>query len=80
MRQSIKQWAGDLFIAIAAGMIVATAYYFFQNSNGFAPGGVGGLATITYYLLDYRIKWAVLMLAFNIPIFVLVSIFVNRSQ
>ena len=78
MRQSIKQWAGDLFIAIAAGMIVATAYYFFQNSNGFAPGGVGGLATITYHLLGYRVKWAVLMLAFNIPIFVLVSIFVNR--
>jgi hypothetical protein len=28
-------------------MIVGTAYYFFQNSNGFAPGGVGDLATIT---------------------------------
>jgi uncharacterized membrane-anchored protein YitT (DUF2179 family) len=60
-------------------MIVAVAYYFFQNSNSFAPGGVGGLATITYYLLGYRVKWAVLMLAFNVPIFVLVSIFVNRK-
>ena len=58
------------------------AYYYFQNSNGFAPGGVGGLATITYHFvgnfIGESLSWAVLMLAFNIPIFVLVSIFVNR--
>ena len=38
-------WKGlalDLFIAVAAGIVVGTAYFFFQNSNGFAPGGVGG--------------------------------------
>ena len=68
----------DIAVACAAGLIVAFAYYFFQNSNGFAPGGVGGLATITYYLTGYRVPWAYLMLAFNLPIFVLVSIFVNR--
>ncbi len=73
-----KQWILDILVAIFAGLIVGFAYYFFQNSNGFAPGGVGGLATITYYLLDYKVSWAVLMLAFNLPIFVLVSIFVNR--
>lgn len=79
MKQGLKQWAGDLGTAVLAGLVVAVAYYFFQNSNGFAPGGVGGLATITYHLLGYRVKWAVLMLAFNIPIFVLVSVFVNRK-
>jgi len=62
-----------------AGLIVSVAYYFFQNSNGFAPGGVGGLATITYHLVDYKIEWAYLMLAFNLPIFVLVTIFVDKK-
>lgn len=69
----------EILIAVISGLIVGTAYYFFQNSNGFAPGGVGGLATITYYLFDYKISWAILMLAFNIPIFILVSIFINRK-
>ena len=78
MRTQIKQWVLDILYASLAGLVVGFAYYFFQNSNGFAPGGVGGLATITYFLLDYRVSWAILMLAFNIPIFVLVSIFVNR--
>ncbi len=73
-----KQWIYDILVATLAGIVVGFAYYFFQNSNGFAPGGVGGLATITYYLLGYNVSWGVLMLAFNLPIFVLVSVFVNR--
>ena len=79
VREKVKQNVLDALYAVAAGLIVALAYYFFQNSNNFAPGGVGGLATITYYLLDYKVPWAILMLVFNIPIFVLVSIFVNRK-
>jgi len=69
----------DLLIAITAGLIVGTAYFFFQNSNGFAPGGVGGLATITHYLLRDRVSWSILMVAFNLPIFILLSAFVNRK-
>ena len=69
----------DLFTAIIAGIIVGSAYFFFQNSNGFAPGGVGGLATITHHLLQDSISWSILMLAFNLPIFILLSVFVNRK-
>lgn len=79
MKINVKEWFFDILIAILAGFVVGFAYYFFQNSNGFAPGGVGGLATITYYLLDYKVSWAILMLAFNLPIFILVSIFVNKK-
>ncbi len=81
VKQQVKSWAADILIACLAGIIVGFAYYFFQNSNGFAPGGVGGLATITYHLLgenDINVSWAILMVAFNLPIFILVSIFVNR--
>ena len=38
-REAFKKTLGDFGSAILAGVIVAIAYYFFQNSNGFAPGG-----------------------------------------
>ncbi len=75
----VKEYIFDLFCAIIAGAIVGTAYYFFQNSNGFAPGGVGGLATITHYLFADKLSWSVLMVAFNLPIFILVSAIVNKK-
>ena len=77
--RNIKKFIIDILFATAAGIIVGTAYHFFQNSNGFAPGGVGGLATITHYLLGDRISWSVLMVAFNLPIFILLSAFVNKK-
>ena len=76
---TVKNLIFDVFIAIIAGVIVGTAYHFFQNSNGFAPGGVGGLATMTYHFLNDKVSWSMLMLAFNLPIFILLSIFVNRK-
>ena len=79
MKTKIKTFLLDITVAIIAGIVVGTAYHFFQNSNGFAPGGVGGLATITTHLLDGKVEWGLLMVAFNIPIFVLVSAFVNRK-
>lgn len=69
----------DVLVAIISGVIVGTAYFFFQNSNGFAPGGVGGLATITHYLISDKVSWSILMIAFNLPIFILVSILVNKK-
>ena len=78
----IRQWIMDILVVLLAGTTVGIAYFFFQNSNGFAPGGVGGLATICRDLLakyDIKINWSVLMILFNIPIFVLVTIFVNRK-
>ena len=81
MKQKIdaKQLVTDLAFAFLAGVIVGTAYFFFQNSNGFAPGGVGGLATITHYLLADTVSWSVLMLAFNLPIFILVGALIDRK-
>ena len=76
----VKEHALDLAVAVTAGLIVSLAYFFFQNSNNFAPGGVGGLATITYHMANLKdVPWAYFMLAFNLPIFILVTIFVNRK-
>ena len=76
---AIVRLAADVLIAICAGIIVGTAYFFFQNSNGFAPGGVGGLATITHYLFSDFVSWSVLMIAFNLPIFILVSALIDKK-
>ncbi len=75
----VKQFVLDIAYAVIAGIIVGTAYHFFQNSNGFAPGGVGGLATITHHLTAGKVSWSILMIFFNLPIFVLVSAFVNKK-
>ena len=77
--KNIKKDVLDILYVIMAGIIVGTAYHFFQNSNNFAPGGVGGLATITHYLLADRVSWSILMVAFNLPIFILLSAFVNKK-
>ena len=69
----------DVLYAMLAGIIVGTAYHFFQNSNGFAPGGVGGLATITHHLIGGKVAWGILMLAFNIPIFILLFALVDKK-
>ena len=75
----IKEITLDVLCALLAGIIVGTAYHFFQNSNGFAPGGVGGLATITHHLFSDVTSWALLMIVFNLPIFVLVSAMVDKK-
>ena len=65
-KEKAKELIFDVLFAVLAGIIVGTAYHFFQNSNGFAPGGVGGLATITHHLLPDRVSWSILMIAFNL--------------
>ena len=78
-RTIAKNLVLDLLFAIVAGTIVGTAYFFFQNSNSFAPGGVGGLATITHHLLGGKVSWSILMVVFNLPIFVLVTAIINKK-
>ena len=78
-KTSVKSFLFDIIMAIAAGVVVGTAYFFFQNSNGFAPGGVGGLATITHHLIGGAVDWGILMIAFNLPIFILVSILIDKN-
>lgn len=79
IKDTAKQLAYDTVYSIVAGFIVGTAFHFFQNSNEFAPGGVGGLATITSHLIGSQASWSILMVAFNLPIFILLSIFINRK-
>ena len=78
-KRNVKTFAVDILYALISGIIVGTAYHFFQNSNGFAPGGVGGLATMTFHLFEEKVSWSILMLTFNLPIFILLSIFIDKK-
>lgn len=67
----------DLLFSVVAGIIVAFSFHFFSNPNGFAPGGISGLAYIVSELTG--VKMSTLLMIFNLPIFVLVSVFVEKK-
>ena len=41
----LKEWTVDVLFCLMAAAVTAVAYHFFSNPNGFAPGGLTGLAT-----------------------------------
>lgn len=77
-KYTIKELAGDLFASLFAGAIVAFTLHVFANSNGFAPGGVTGIASVISQFTP-NIKMSYWMLIFNIPLFILCSIFVEKK-
>lgn len=73
----IKELIIDAIYSVVAGVIVAIGLYFFANSNNFAPGGITGVASVVSHLTG--VDMAYYMLIFNIPLFILCSIFVERK-
>lgn len=72
----------DILTCLAAAAFVAGSLFYFSNFNNFAPGGVTGLASILATVVskeDITPYMSLLMLVFNLPIFILVSIFVGRK-
>lgn len=75
----------DFLVCIFAAILVAGSLFYFSNYNHFAPGGITGLASIFGTLIvknggnDITQYMSVLMLLFNLPIFILVAIFVSRK-
>jgi uncharacterized membrane-anchored protein YitT (DUF2179 family) len=75
----------DLLICFIAASFVACSLFYFCNYNHFAPGGVSGIASILAFLVsesgggDISSYMSVFMLALNLPIFVLVAIFVSKK-
>lgn len=68
----------DIAYSVVAGIIVSFGLYFFANSNNFAPGGITGIASFISHFTP-GINMAYYMLAFNIPLFILCSIFVEKK-
>ncbi|MFU0799397.1 MAG: YitT family protein [Xylanivirga thermophila] len=58
----------DYICIVVGSFIVALSLNFFLVPNKIAPGGVSGIATITYYLWKFPV--GVTMLIINIPLFI----------
>ena len=67
----------DIAVCLIAAALVACSLYYFSNFNHFAPGGVTGLASMIGYISG--VNMGVFMLLFNLPLFILVVVFVSKK-
>lgn len=74
---SFKELSLDLLFSVTAGVIVAFGLYVFANYNGFAPGGISGIASVISHFTNINMGY--FMIAMNIPLFILASIFVEKK-
>lgn len=81
---SAKTLAMDFLTCFIAALLVSASLYYFSNYNGFAPGGVTGVASMLASLTaksfgEVTANMSLFMFALNLPIFTLVAIFVSRK-
>lgn len=65
-----KSWKEYIWIIIGS-LITAAAINIFLVPYKIAPGGVTGIATVIYYLSNFRFPVGLIMLVLNIPLFIL---------
>lgn len=65
-----KSWKSYLLITLGC-LLVAASMNVFLIPFKLAPGGVSGLSTVLYYLLNGKIPVGTIMIALNIPLFLL---------
>lgn len=68
----------DFLNATVASILVAIGYFLFINANGFAPGGISGIATIFANLCKINLGYFTMIL--NIPLFILVFFFADKKS
>ena len=71
-KNSIKIWIVEIIGTILGSLVMAIGISLFLLPNQLSSGGVSGIATVIYYLLDIPMGTTILII--NIPLF-LVSVF-----
>ena len=69
-RRASEIWKEYLLI-ILGSIVTAASINIFLVPYRIAPGGVSGIATVIYYLINGRISVGLLMLILNIPLFLM---------
>ncbi|HKL93738.1 MAG TPA: YitT family protein [Clostridia bacterium] len=85
-QQKYMKFISIYIFAIALALVRAIGSYVFLVPNGFAPGGVGGIATIIYNIVlpfneVLALTWfnpAVTVFVMNIPLFIVAFVKLNR--
>ncbi len=70
MGREKKSWKSYVLIALGC-LITAASMNVFLIPFKLAPGGVSGLSTVLYYIIGGTVPVGILMLIFNIPLFLL---------
>ncbi len=91
-KQTVAQISKYSIILLVLIFMRALVCYTFINSNGFAPGGMGGIASIIHYAIEngdptsplYALKDSlfdpgIFMLILNVPLLILAFILLNRK-
>ena len=73
----IKKYAYEMFFIILGTMTMAVGTSLFLLPNKLSSGGFSGIATITYYLFNWKMGHVILLL--NIPFFMLAFIRIGRE-
>lgn len=73
----IKKYAFETFLIFMGTMLMAIATSLFLLPNHLSSGGFAGIATITYYLFNWKMGAVILIL--NIPFFILAFIRIGKE-
>ncbi len=74
---SFRSILTDLVMALTAGVLVSVGLHYFANFNNFYPGGISG---ISFVISDFTgADRSLLLLAFNLPLFVAMSLAVDKK-
>ena len=73
----IKKYAFETFLIMLGTMIMSIAVSLFLLPNQLSSGGFSGIATITYYLFNWKMGTVILIL--NIPFFLLAFIRIGKE-
>lgn len=77
MRKQIKNYTVDILQIAVGAFIMAIATSLLLLPNKLSSGGFTGIATITYYLFNWKMGYVILML--NIPFFILAFIRIGKE-
>ena len=73
----IKKYALEIFLIFIGTMLMAIATSLFLLPNHLSSGGFSGIATITYYLFNWKMGAVIFIL--NIPFFILAFIRIGKE-
>lgn len=76
-KPSVQTILLDMGMAVLAGLLVALGLHYFANYNHFFPGGISGVAFVLSDVL--HVSRSLLLMVLNLPLFIAMSIFVDRK-
>ena len=73
----IKKYTFEILLIMLGAMIMSIATSLFLLPNQLSTGGFSGIATITYYLFEWKLGTVILLL--NIPFFIFAFIRIGKE-